>query len=293
MEASACCTQPQGPSGAGLPLRPLTQIRPRSTLRFAYVHIINLCPMNWMLRLSFCLVLNMGAHQVATAQEFAFHYSTDFPKVLTQTQDSLNPLHFAKLLSRFSVNDTSLTDFDILALLIGFTPDREFRPYAYLSTERKIYALNGSGEYRQALATCDSFLVHVPVSQTALIEKAYAFHKLGMPDSASYYGWRHYRIMQAMGRTGDGLTPETAIFSLGPTDGQNYIVKYLGGDIETMGSGTDKNGNFVDILHYTADDTPKDAQSVAMYFQIQHAVDRMFNDEDRKRMQALDKPKSK
>jgi hypothetical protein len=249
--------------------------------------------MNWMLRLSFCLVPAVGAWKMGTAQEFGFHYSTDFPEILAQTQDSRSTLHYDKLLFRFSANDTTLTDFEVLALLIGFTPDPEFRPYAYMSTERKIYALNGSGDYRQALAACDSFLVHVPVSQTALIEKAYAFHKRGMPDSASYYSWRHYRIMQAMDRTGDGLTPETAIFSLGPTDGQNYIVKYLGGDIGTMGSGADKNGNFVDILHFTPRDATAGTQSVAMYFQIQHAVNRMFTEDDLKRMQALDKPKGK
>ena len=105
--------------------------------------------------------------------------------------------------------------------------------------------------------------------------------------------WKHARIMIAMARTGDGRSLETAIFSLGPADGQDFIHRYLQGHVGTMGSGSDRNGDFVDILDYTPGDSPEGTKPVPMYFQIQHAVDRMFSEEDLKRMQELKKPKGK
>ena len=126
---------------------------------------------------------------------------------------------------------------------------------------------------------CDSFLVNVPVSQQALIEKSYSYHKLGHADSAQYYMWQFRRIMKAMAQSGDGLTPETAFFSLGPADGQNFIIKYLSSDIGSMGSGSDKYGNSVDILETTWKDKESGEQkSRVLYFQIEHASKTMFED---------------
>ena len=81
-----------------------------------------------------------------------------------------------------------------------------------------------------------------------------------------------------MASTGDGLTPETAIFALGPVDGQNFIYKYTRSGIGLMGSGKDKDGNFLDIL--TAVKTNKttgEKMSTTMYFNVQHAVKKMFD----------------
>lgn len=73
--------------------------------------------------------------------------------------------------------------------------------------------------------------------------------------------------------SGNGKSPETPTFSLGPADGQDYIRKFLGASIGAMGSGTDKDGNFLDILEAK----PKgEEQGVRLYFIIQHATARMF-----------------
>lgn len=215
----------------------------------------------------------------AFGQEFEFNYQTNYEKILGQTNDPSNDFSYDKLLTRFQDNDTTLTDFEVLALLIGFTDNEYFKPYSYLKTERDIYALNGSGKFTEALAKCDSFLVYVPLSQQAIIEKSYSFHKLGEADSASYYMWQFDRIMEAMAQSGDGLTPETAFFSLGPADGQNFIRKYLSIGIGTMGSGSDKYGNFVDILEATWEDEESgEQQSRNLYFQIEHASKTMLDE---------------
>ncbi len=71
--------------------------------------------------------------------------------------------------------------------------------------------------------------------------------------------------------SGDGK--EQPIFALGPGDGQNYIQKYLGAKIGTMGSGSDKNGYFIDILEAEY----KNGTSESLHFIIQHATDKMFS----------------
>ena len=75
------------------------------------------------------------------------------------------------------------------------------------------------------------------------------------------------RIMAAMDSTGLGTSPESPIFALGPTDGQNYVTKYMRGKIKSMGSGFDKDKNFLDIINATMDD----GSERTFYFIIQHA----------------------
>jgi Domain of unknown function (DUF4919) len=224
-------------------------------------------------------VLILTASLTAFGQEFEFDYHKDYDKIFDQSNDTSSSLHYNKLLIRFQDNDTSLTDFEVLALLIGFTDNQYFKPYSYLKTEREIYSLNGNRKYEEALSMCDSFLVYVPLSQQALIEKSYSFYKLEQTDSSNYYMWQFMRIMDAMAQSGNGLTPESAFFSLGPADGQNFIIKYLSSDIGTMGSGRDKYGNFVDILEMTWEDEENgEQQRKNLFFQIEHASKTMFGE---------------
>lgn len=61
---------------------------------------------------------------VATTCGFAqdtFNYQTDFKNILAKTKDKNHKLAYNKLLTRFSALDTTLTDYEVLALLIGFT----------------------------------------------------------------------------------------------------------------------------------------------------------------------------
>lgn len=228
------------------------------------------------------------------AQEFEFDYNKDYPKILDQTKDETSHLYYDTLLRRFQANDETLTDFEVLALLIGFTDNDYFKPYKYLPIEREIYTLNGDGKFEEALAMCDSLLSYVPVSQQAIIEKSYSLHKLGQEDSAQYYMWQFRKIMAAMGRSGDGLTPETAFFSLGPADGQNFITKYLSSSIGIMGSTLDKNQNFVDILEIVMkDEETHEERRRNLYFQIEHAKKTMLDGIDfeklRKKLQLDEK----
>ena len=200
-----------------------------------------------------------------------FNYQNDFKTILAKTKDATDNFAYDKLLKKYKSNDTTMSDYEVLALMIGFTGKPEYKPYQDLDIEREIYELNGDHKYKEALDKSTEFLKTHPLSLKALFEKSYAFHKLGKEDSAAYYLYEGKRILHAMHFSGDGKTTETPMFALGPADGQDYIYK-AGADIGTMGDGRDKNGNFLDILEAKLND----GTSMELYFIIQHATDKMF-----------------
>ncbi|HKR03639.1 MAG TPA: DUF4919 domain-containing protein [Bacteroidia bacterium] len=213
------------------------------------------------------LILTMTA--LTAFGQKSFHYNKDFKKILEKTKDANDDLSYDKLLKRFNTNDTTLTDYEVLSLLIGFTNQPAFKPYKDLKTERAIKSLNSEKKYQEALDTANLFLINHPVSQQAIIEKSFALDKLGQEDSARYYLYRFRKIMQAMAFSGKDKEP---YFALGPADGQNFIIKTMSASIGVMGSGSDKHGNFLDILEAKF----KDGTSQNIYFIIQHATDKMF-----------------
>ena len=90
--------------------------------------------------------------------------------------------------------------------------------------------------------------------------------------------------------SGDGATMENAAFALGPADGQDFIYKFVGAKIGTMGSGRDKSGNFIDILEAKFED----GKVMNLYFSIQHATNKMFAaDEEEEASKVKDKKKKK
>jgi hypothetical protein len=201
-----------------------------------------------------------------------FNYHNDFKQILARTKDSKDELSYDKLLGRFRSNDTTLTDYEVLALLIGFTDKPQYKPYDDLTEERKVYALNDEGKYKEGLELANTFLATHPLSVKVLVEKSYAFNKLELKDSAQFYMYQAQRIFEAMYFSGSGIKKETPTFALGPADGQDYITRFLGQSIGIMGSGRDENGNFLDILEMKFDN----GESGNLYFVIQHAVNRMF-----------------
>ena len=232
------------------------------------------------------LFLLLISGQIAIGQT-SFNYKDDFKKVLAKTKDQNDNLSFDKLLKRFTSNDTTMTNFEVLALLIGFTDKPEFKPYADLDKEREIYKLNGEGKFQEAIDSASKFLEKHPVNQQAIIEISYSYHKLENKDSSDLYMYQFRRIMKAMDFSGDGK--KIPIFALGPADGQNYIRKYLSAKTGSMGSGSDKNGNFLDILEAKY----KDGFSESLNFIIQHATDKMFTEDEMKILDDKGKKKKK
>jgi hypothetical protein len=222
-----------------------------------------LCRFSLALAAVICLLLENNA----MAQPFS--YSRDFPILQKRSLDQTDSLYFPRLLQRFQANDTTLADGEVLALLVGFTNDPHYNPYEDLDISRRVRRLNAQEDYKAGLALADSFLLTHPVDQLTLYEKAFALYELGKEPVKSKYLDQYIAIMSAMESTGDGRSPATAIFALGPADGQDYIHKHLGRQLGRMGSGYDKDHHFLDILDGISEDG-KD--TVTYYFNIDHAM---------------------
>jgi hypothetical protein len=227
------------------------------------------------------LILFFALVTLGSFAQNSFNYSSDFKKVLARTKDPENILSYDKLFKRYWANDTTLQDFEVLALMIGFTDKPQYKPYQDISIEREIYKLNGEGKFKESLDSGLKFINTHPLCVKTLFEIAYSYHKIGKEDSVQFYIYKGRRIFKAMLFSGLGKDPETPTFALGPADGQDYIRKFVGAGIGTMGSGRDKEGNFLDILEAKFDD----GTSMKLYFIIEHATEKMFSEEDKKRME--------
>ncbi len=199
-----------------------------------------------------------------------FNYNSDFKKILAATKDSNSTLFYPKLLKRFNTNDSTLTDNEVLSLMIGFTDNPLYRPYATIDDERDILNLVSEKKYKQALNKCNDLLKTNPLNYSALMEKGFALWKLN-DDSMAFHKSKYLKIYSAIKSSGDG-SRSNAYFVLSPIDGQTLIRYVWQGSIGIMGSASDPNGNFLDMLEMKKEGE----EPWKLYFNIQHAVGKMF-----------------
>lgn len=74
------------------------------------------------------------------------------------------------------------------------------------------------------------------------------------------------QVVDAILWSGDG-SYNSPYFVLSPIDGQTIIKYIFGESIGTMGSGSDKNGCFLDILEMNTE-----KESITQYFIIEHTI---------------------
>ncbi len=211
---------------------------------------------------------------LSSIQAQEFNYGKHFDTVLARTSDPNDSLYHVKLEKRFHENDSSLSDFEVLAILIHFTADDHYAPYSILSAEEKIGQYIKRFQFQKAINLGDSVLLIHPYNQSVLLNMAYSYYKLENQEKGDYYRYQFNRIMDAMASSGKG-TAEEPIFSLGSKDSENFIYEKLSKEIMTIGSGLDSSGNFIDIMEIT--DYQKD--TIVIHFQIQHVIDRMYDSE--------------
>lgn len=200
-----------------------------------------------------------------------FEYKKDFENILKESKNKNSDFNYEKLLPRFNTNDTTLTDKQMLSLLIGFTNNIHYKPYKDLEFRRNLYKLNDDKKFDEAIKEGNQFIINQPFDLKTLFELSYAHHKKGDQKLADAYLMKATMIFKAMIYSGDGKSIDSPMFALNPSDGQDFIRKAFGAKIGKMGSGRDKNGYFIDMLEM------KDGEeSQMMYFIIPHATKKMF-----------------
>ena len=214
------------------------------------------------------LLPGLSAYEQA-ATPVAFNYQRDFKSILEKTKDKTSDLYYQKLLIRFLNKDSALTRAETLALMIGFTEQRAYKPFKNMATEQEIYDLNENGEYEEALDMSKTYLQTHPLSLRVLKERSYAYHQLRKKDSAQYFMDQVEKIMGAMIYSGKGKTPETGIFSLGLIDGEHFINN-IGFTPAHKTTSSPKSK----VLMYIVDALSDEGTHTDYFFIIQHARDK-------------------
>lgn len=231
-----------------------------------------------------------GPPAAAQPASAAFVYKRDFKPFLEQSQDRQSPLYYQKLLIRFLDRDTSLSNMEMLALMIGYTEDPHYKPFEDMEPEKEVFDLNEEGNYDDAVAKGKKYLQDHPLSLRVNKETSYAYFQKQMQDSADYYMDLVEKIMNAMIYSGAGKKPESPIFSLGLADGE-YFIPNIG--MKVLNKDTDWNGEnlFLEII----DASKSGDDHIFYYFVIQHAKDKIdddkVNESDGKKKKKDDKKK--
>ncbi|RYZ26425.1 MAG: DUF4919 domain-containing protein, partial [Sphingobacteriales bacterium] len=198
----------------------------------------------------------------AQAQDM-FDYHRDFDRMVKESQDSKHPHYYPTLLKRYNSNDTTLSNAEILAFMVGFT-----RQPAYLAKdngdrEEKIMDYVRNDQYTQAIEAANKLLAAYPMNFTAAMEKSFSVMKLKQ-DSAVFYKQRFMSIQRAIRASGDG-SREHPYFILGANDGNLLVNFVLGGEVGMLGTGRDEHGNLIEMIEMT-DRKEKDKPSVYVFF---------------------------
>jgi hypothetical protein len=215
--------------------------------------------------------MGLTSYEQSTAP---FNYQRDFKAVLENTKLKTSDFYYQKLLIRFLNNDSSLTRAETLALMIGYTENPHYKPYQDMGTEKEIFDMNDGGDYEGALDESKIYLQTHPLSLRILKERSYSYHQLRKEDSAKYFMDLVDKIMGAMIFSGKGKTPETAIFSLGLIDGEHFIEN-VGFTVANKATSPAKSK----VLMYIVDALSDEGVHTNYYFILQHARDKMNEDE--------------
>ncbi len=222
----------------------------------------------------------------------AFDYKRDFKPFLEQSQDRQSPLYYQKLLIRFLDRDTSMTNMEMLALMIGYTEDSHYKPFEDMEPEKEIFDLNEEGQYDEVIIKSKKYLQTHPLSLRVNKETSYAYFQKQMQDSADYYMDLVEKIMNAMIYSGTGKKPEQPIFSLGLADGE-YFIPNIG--LKVLDKNTDWNSNnhFMEVIKASKSGDDE----IIYYFVIEHAKQKIdddkVNESEGKKKKKKDDKKSK
>lgn len=260
-----------------------------------------------MMILTFQSILFAQSDSSNVAPAPTFNYHKDFKRIVDSSQDNSSGLFYQHLLRRFLDNDSTLTKYETLALMIGFTENPHYRPLEDMEKEEEIYDHNKNEEFLTAITKARRYLPTHPLSLLVLREISYAYQQASKDfarnfvmdtailyqDSGKYFMDLNDKIMEAMIFSGKGKTPETPIFSMGLADGEHFIFN-VGYKIESDGvkeskdTEWNKDGDFVEVITALTDNIT----AKKFYFVIQHAK-KKIDDEKANEMAAQKAKKSK
>lgn len=80
-----------------------------------------------------------------------FTYKKDFDRILKESKNKKSDLFYPNLLERFNKADSTLTDKEVLAMLIAFTDDKHYKPYKDFAFPGELYKMNEENRFEEVI----------------------------------------------------------------------------------------------------------------------------------------------
>ena len=112
-------------------------------------------------------------------EKIDFDYTKDYDSILKMSKDKTNKLFYNDLFERFQKADSTLTNYELVTLQIGYTDNPKYYPYQDIGLEREIWSLNEKGEFELAKKKLDTLLSNNPFNILGHREMSYVQYKLG------------------------------------------------------------------------------------------------------------------
>lgn len=178
----------------------------------------------------------------------------DFENLIKETKNAQSPFYYDILLKNFNA-DTELSDEQMYMLLIGFTQQENFQPYARRAEE--VYNLNDEGKFDEAINKANELLKNNPLLPSLYKELIWAYRKKNNYEAANTYLKKLHNILNAMLYTGDGTCerPYVAFW----VQEEYTLLKYL--NYKKTGNVSVSNcaGQMADIIEVTNLDTKENS----------------------------------
>ncbi len=163
-----------------------------------------------------CSFGSLFAQQEADSTECSMAEAPDYQQIRQQTSSSRSTSFYPRLLERFQQCDTTLTLEDYRNLYFGFVLQEDFIPYQ----KENPSALEARAQLAQSRAAADDCPAALTKAQEALLDNPFDLPALSvvpicyyqMGDTTNYLLWNQklHGILDAIGSSGDGETPESA-----------------------------------------------------------------------------------
>lgn len=195
-----------------------------------------------------CLALLYGLNILQLhAQEMS---APDYDAIRKQIFNSKSSSYYPLLMQRFIECDTTLTLEDYRCLYYGYTLREDFVPYQrenkeVLETRKKLAETNADPAVcSDAIKTAEAALLDNPFDLVALSILPICYLQMGDADSFHMWDIKLHGILDAIGSSGDGETPESA-FHVINIEHEYEILNRLGLELDHIEAVKTKQTDFM------------------------------------------------
>lgn len=157
----------------------------------------------WIIFLSMVLL-----HHTSIAQKIS---NVDFDLIKKETTNPNSSNFYSKLVERMEQGDTNLTIEDYAFIYYGHAFQDNYNPYGEADQQEKFMEVYKAQQFNEALKLGEEILKQNPASIKLTFKMMVCAHGIEDTLLLNHYRVRYYSLLEAIYRSGDGASVETAL----------------------------------------------------------------------------------